>query len=155
MERSEEEIRELIVTLTQGAVEPTLAETEIDLLVRQARRRDRDNRRPDQDGWIPTWSVNGAVAMGWEMKAGKVSNMTTFSSGTQKVNRQELITNFMAMSDRWKQRDNSDVALPSSMARHPIGIHTAHDECWDLLWGIAGGGHGWAIPGQVQWIDDP
>lgn len=215
MERTEAEIRALLAVLLQTTVEPTLTSTEIDYLVKQAKRRDSDNNNPEQrtewtaltvyalnaekvpvtrngyyykvttagtsgateptwpttaaatvtDGsvvwtntggsvWTPTWSVNGSVALGWEMKAARVPTMVTFSSGTQKINRAELIANFLMLAETWRNRDSSDVALPSANARPNPGINNANDETWDL-WGPTGGGHGWAIPGHSQWIDDP
>ena len=81
------------------------------------------------------------------------------TSGRQKINRNQMFTNFMAMADRWRRRSAESIRLPSPMGRSIIGLNNAADELWDILWNFGydqcDDRHGWAIPGRMQYVDDP
>jgi hypothetical protein len=157
---TENEVRERLIVLTMARSEPTLTETEITQLVEFSKREDQNRVPPsDTDNWLPTWLINGSVAMGWEMKAGKVAASVDVASGRQKISRSQMFTNFMAMADRWRRRSAQSIRLPSPMGRSITGINNGADELWDILWNFGydtnDDRHGWAIPGRVQYVDDP
>ncbi len=156
---TEEEARTKIELLTMAASDPKLTSADVDQLVEFAKREDGQRLPPSDENWTPTWQLNASIALGWEMKAAKVSAAVDVQSGRQKISRNQMFANLMAMADRWRRRSAESIRLPSPMGRSITGINNGADELWDILWNFGydtnDDRHGWAIPGRVQYVDDP
>lgn len=93
--------RERIERLTQASSYPELDDTDIDELLRLARRTDTDGVLPSESGWVATYDVNAAVSLGWEWKAGKAAGDFRFSTDGQAFNREQVFAHCMAMARRY------------------------------------------------------
>jgi hypothetical protein len=163
---TEAQIRELIVRFTQADRQPILTDTEIDNLVARSKRQDSSRRPPTDAAWEPTWNINAAVAVGWELKAALVVTDFDVRSADQDLKRSQMHEMCLRQADRWKRRVTDSAQLEGSLRRNlPAGVFSnANDELWD----VAGGygpvcrcgnpscclcGSGEASPG-VRWVDD-
>ncbi len=78
------EARALIEDETQWRAAPALSAAEVDRLLSRARVTDANGYEPDAVGYTDTYSlasVNGSIAMGWRMKAGKVAGAYDVKAG--------------------------------------------------------------------------
>jgi hypothetical protein len=157
---TEAEVRTRISLLTLATVEPTLTSDELDVLVAQSKRIDAQGLTVDDASWSPTWSLNGAIALGWELKAAKVALAFDVQTSKTKLTRSQMYTNCMAMADRWRRRVMDAIQIKSSLSSRVPTINNASDELWDIFWGNGGYwemnfiDHGYTGIGGGQWLDD-
>jgi hypothetical protein len=163
MAYTEPQIRELIEKFTQADREPTLSQVEIDDLVQRSKRQDSAKRPPTDADWEPTWNINAAVALAWELKAGAVATDFDIRSADQDLKRSQMQAMCLKQADRWKARVTESPQLEGSLKRNlPQGVQTnANDELWDCVGGCSCGGIGCSSCGGgiwspgVIWRDDP
>ena len=84
------EARARIAQRTAADREPTLTELELDDLVAAARRPDPAGLVFEDDGYVPTWDLNFAIAEGWGMKASKVAGDFDYSDDAGSYSRQQV-----------------------------------------------------------------
>lgn len=130
MPKTEAQIRAEIIRFTQAERQPTLAEEEIDDLVLRSKRQDSEGRPPTDEDWEPTWNINAAVALGWELKAAYVATDFDVRSADQDLKRSQMHEMCLRQSDRWKRRVTESPQLPGSLASDvPGGVFSnANDE---------------------------
>lgn len=151
---TEAEVRARIALFTLATTDPTLSDEELDALVNQSRRVDANGLLANDADWEPTWSLNAAIATGWEIKAGKVSTAVDVGTAKTKLSRSQMFENLMKMADRWRRKVVDAIDIPSSMVgKLPTILNNATDELWDLYWD-GGPNHGYIGIGSTQWIDD-
>lgn len=151
---TEAQVRDRISLLTLATTEPTLSDDELDMLVNQSKRVDENGVTADDASWEATWSLNGAIATGWELKAGKVATAVDVSTAKTKLTRSQMFDQLMKMAGRWRRKVLDAIDIPSSMVgRLPTVLNNATDELWDLYWD-GGPNHGYIGIGGSQWIDD-
>lgn len=61
--------------MTAAATTPALSDDEIDELLVQFAKVDKDGLAPDDEDWTPTYNYRAAAAEGWRRKAGKASEL--------------------------------------------------------------------------------
>jgi len=110
---TETQARNLIKAKTASASHPILEDYEIEILVNEAKLADADGVAPSTVGWIPTWNINLAVSIGWELKAGKVAGAYNFSDMGQKFDRKQMYDNCLAMAKRYRGSTFMDVKTSS------------------------------------------
>jgi hypothetical protein len=152
---TEAEVRERISLLTLATTEPTLSDDELDVLVARCKRVDINGIFADDANWEATWSLNSSIALGWEIKAGKVATAVDVATAKTKLTRSQMYDQLMKMADRWRRRVMDAIEIPSSMVgKLPTVLNNSTDELWDLYWD-GGPYHGYIGIGGSQWIDDP
>ena len=65
--------------------------------------------------WAPTWDLNYAAELGWEMKAGRAAGRFDFTTDGQTFRRGQVITNCQQMAARFRRKraSNAPVEPPS------------------------------------------
>lgn len=89
---TEAEARALIEDETAWSSAPALSIAEVDRLLERARITDEAGLEPDEIGYVPTYdqsSVNAAIAMGFRMKAAKVSGQYDLRAGDVDMKRSQ------------------------------------------------------------------
>ena len=61
--------------------------------------------------WQPTYDLNAAAAMGWEIKAASVASRFTFSADGQTYNRSEIHAACLMQADRYRRRKSGTVTI--------------------------------------------
>lgn len=117
---TEEEARAEIILFTDANSAPVLASSEIDLLVSKARRQDYLKRFPSHDDWRPTWNLAYSIALGWQIKAGRLAGRTSFSVKGQTYNRDQFYKHCMEQVEAWKKRISETVIMEGSWRRKLI-----------------------------------
>lgn len=130
MAKTEAQIRAEIIRFTQAERQPILDEEEIDDLVARSKREDGEKRPPTDEDWEPTWNINAAVALGWELKAGKLATDFDIRSADQDLKRSQAYEMCLRQADRWKRRVTESPQLVGSLASDlPTGVFSnANDE---------------------------
>jgi hypothetical protein len=132
--KTEAQIREQIVRFTQADRQPTLSDADIDELVAMSKRQDSSKRPPTDAAWEPTWNINAAVSLGWELKAGLVATDFDVRSADQDLKRSQMHEMCLRQADRWKRRVTESPTIEGSLKRDlPAGVFSnANDELWDV-----------------------
>ena len=102
---------------------PALTESEVGELLEAAKRTDRWDVWPTQDGWEPTWDLHWAASEGWLAKAAKVAGDFDFTSDGQTLDRGQVHAHCLRMARHY-----------GSMRR----AHVREDE-WMDVWPTTGG----------------
>lgn len=118
MAYTETQIRDLIIRFTQAEREPALDSEEIDELVLRSKRPDSSNRPPTDESWEPTWNINAAVALGWELKASRLATDFDIRSADQDMKRSQAYEMCLRQSDRWKRRVMESPQIEGSLRRN-------------------------------------
>ena len=130
MAYTEPQIRELIEKFTQADRKPELSQIEIDDLVLRSKRQDSSKRPPTDAAWEPTWNINAAVALGWELKAAMLATQFDIRSADQDFKRSQMYEMCLKQSNRWKARVTESPQMEGSLARDvPDGIFNNADDC--------------------------
>lgn len=127
---TEDQIRRKIEVFTQAENEPRLLTEQIDELVLRSKRPDSSNRPPTDADWEPTWNINAAVALGWELKASALATDFDIRSADQDLKRSQMYEMCLRQSDRWKRRVTESPQIEGSLKRDlPAGVFSnANDE---------------------------
>ena len=131
---TEDVVRRRIEVFTQAGSEPKLSPEALEELVRMSKREDSSKRPPTDANWEPTWNINAAVALGWEMKAAAVVTDFDIRSADQDLSRSQMHEMCLKQADRWKRRVTESPQLEGSPRRRLPGgvLNNATDELWDV-----------------------
>jgi len=143
---TEDEAFEEISLLTQAETEPKLVIEELKLLVKRAKRVDDQRRVPTDNLWTPTWNIAASVALGWEMKAGKVATGYDFQSADQKFSRSQMYQQLMKVAAGWRKRAGESMRIKGDLAQgvtlpavnenwYPYDWNNGWDPYWPWNWG--------------------
>lgn len=113
----EDDVAAEVALLTDAAADPALSEDDLELLVRKARRADGAGRAPSDSAWEGAWDVAAAVALGWELKAGRAAGRFEFASGEQRFLRQQVRAHCLEQARQWRRRVQATVSLRGAYAR--------------------------------------
>jgi hypothetical protein len=112
--------RRLIETHTQWDTGPgPLTVAEVDDLLMLAERVDVDGLEPDDAGWTPTYDVREAAAVGWEWRAGKLTDRFKVALGAGTSFERQWTPEFcLTMADRMRGGGSGGgaVSVPLSSA---------------------------------------
>lgn len=102
--------------------DPVIEQSELELLLEaNAQTTDADGNAPGDDGWTPTYSVQGvyrAAAEGWKVKSGRVANRFDFTTDGQTFRRSQMHDHCEAQAARFLRLCNGSV---------PSGASTGED----------------------------
>lgn len=118
---TEAEARGRLERLVAPDAEPQLDVADVDELVERAKRPDSAGLSPTDPAWVPTWDLDAAAAIGWEVKAGRAASMFTFSEDGQSFRRNEIHESCKAMA-RMYRRGAGSVALPAGRLGDYLGV---------------------------------
>lgn len=96
-------------------IEPVLTEADIDELMVQARRPDRDGRLPSETGWIPTYDMDAAASAGWELRAGRCFDDIDFGEDGQRFNASQRHAQCLAMAKLYRRGAASVLVTTSAV----------------------------------------
>ncbi len=104
---TEAEVWDNLTLFTEAASVPVLSDADIDTLVGQAKRADSSGRAPTDVAWVPTWNVAFAVALGWQIKLGRLVSAYDFASADQRLQRSQMFKHCQEMVTFWKEQGSS------------------------------------------------
>lgn len=110
-------------------LEPVLDSDDMDLILDQAKRADSAGNSPSSDDWNPTWDLEAAAVIGWEIKAGRAASTFDFGEDSQRFNASQVHDQCMAMARLYRRGSGSARAasvqvgdyLNAKAATTPIG----------------------------------
>jgi len=115
---TEAEARADIALFTEASNAPVLTEADLDVLVRKAKRMDYLHRQPSHSEWVPTWNIAHAIALGWQVKSGRLAGVTSFSlRGQSFTSREKFYDHCMEQMKIWKSRASESIQVKGSYRR--------------------------------------
>jgi hypothetical protein len=115
------EAKTFIGTMADTSAYPELSDAELDQFVGLARRPDADGLTVADEEWTPTWDLAYAIHRALELRATKAANAYDFTTGSQTMNRSQLMANLLKAAERWKARVNGsfivDLTKPTPAGR--------------------------------------
>lgn len=105
--------------------------------------------------WVPTYNLAYAVALGWELKLGKVAGLYDFESDDQAYKRSQVYRHCQAMVKEWKGKTAGTICVQSSTReyQHVAGTLSNAGDDWSDCdgysshYGLDSGG------GEFPWRD--
>lgn len=82
----------------------TYTDEDITSYIEAASLPDSENHDPDETDWIPTYDLNAAAAAIWDEKAAALSSRFDFDADGGSYKRNQLYTNAVKMSNRYRSR---------------------------------------------------
>lgn len=110
-------VRADIELFTDAANEPILSTTDIDVLVRKAKRADYMNRPPSDANWYATWNIPYAVAYGWRLKSTRLVGLIKFTSGGTTYSREQFFEHCRQMQKDWMSRSIESIQMVGAWRR--------------------------------------
>jgi hypothetical protein len=107
---------------------PTLSTEQVDRLLAEAKRTDKDGHAPDDDDWSGLYDLNYAAAAGWRIKAGMTSNRHSFGSNQGNYNPEQVFEHCMKMADHYAAKQVSSILLASDRWSGTGRLNAAHYE---------------------------
>lgn len=90
--------------------EPKLTPTEVEGLLEQYARKDKNGNSPSLAEWIPTYDLNGAAAEGWRLKMGKASELISVDLDGERMSSNQVFEHCERMSRMYSRRRNATVS---------------------------------------------
>jgi hypothetical protein len=136
------DVRARLARMVAAGEDPALDEAALDDLIAFGQRTDRDGRRPDELGWIPTYALASAAAEGWRWKAALASCRVDVSDGQMSVKRSQIVATCLTMAERYARQTAGAIGITR---RDPRGIGVLPG--WEPLLGPSYGPQGDGHPG--------
>lgn len=116
---TEAEARARLERMIAPDMDPTLSTADVDDLIAIAKRPAPDGVVPSDAQWTPTWDLNAAARMGWEIKAGRAAASFDFGEDSQRFNRSQVHDACMAMARLYSTARGS-VVVSSTTTPAPL-----------------------------------
>jgi len=118
--------------LAAASQDPTLTDEELTGLLDGWRLVDSEGRRPDDDQWVPTYNVDGAVAEAYRVKAGRVADQYTFGADGATYNRDQRFAHLTAMAEKYERRAKARsggtvLTVPFGGMKQQSSVHDTHE----------------------------
>lgn len=117
---TEEEALVWLGHLVSADTVPILDAPTLLLILHEARRIDEYGRIYTDADWIPTYNFNKAAARGWEIKAGKCSDLFNFSSDVNSFQRQQIYQHCIEMSQRYSRGIFGSISMARRKPYDPV-----------------------------------
>lgn len=95
----------------QPEQEPVVTDDEITSIITLARRVDADGNEIGDADYVLTYDFAAAVAMGWELKAGKAAGSYDFSESGLSFDRSQIIKQCLDMARVWKSKCGTSATI--------------------------------------------
>lgn len=107
--------KEKLKKLTAWDVEPLLSDTEIDKLLEQSAKADKEGNAPSSEDWTATYDLNSAAAAGWLIKAGRAASTTETDPDSVNVT-SRVFANCVRMSKIYSSKRTACVSVTTHAA---------------------------------------
>ena len=107
--------KEKLKKLTAWDTEPALTDTEIDELLANASTMDAAGFSPADLLWTPTYDLNGAVATGWLIKAGRASSLVEVDPPGSGIVTSKVFDNCCLMAKIYRSKAASAITIIPSL----------------------------------------
>ena len=99
--------------MTAWDVAPTLLDAEIDEILDQSALMDTIGLGPINEGWTPTYDLNGAAAAGWLIKAGRASELVEVDPPGSGLFTSKVFDNCRAMALVYAAKKRTSISIAS------------------------------------------
>lgn len=93
--------RALLSNYVAATARPALSLADLDGLLDLSLIPDPDGRLVTDEGYVPTWDLNGAAAEGWRWKAGRVAGDFSFSADNASYSKADTMAHCLAMANTY------------------------------------------------------
>ena len=121
MRMTREQAKERLRAKLQPDSEPQLDDATVELLLEDAKRADRYDVWPTQDGWEPTWDLNAAASEGWLLKAGKAAELVSFDTDGSRMDASDVHQHCREMAAYYANRVRGHVREDEWVEWWPAG----------------------------------
>lgn len=90
--------------------EPKLSVEELEALLEQFKKTDKEGTLPSVPEWIPSYNLNAAAAEGWRWKAGKASELTSVDLDGERMSSNQVFEHCMRMAKQYASRKQTTVS---------------------------------------------
>lgn len=98
--------------LVQPNLDPKLQVSELQDCLNQSRKMDSAGKAPVDTGWIPTWDLNYAAMLAWQMKMAKAASYFGFKDNEQQFNPQQVFAQCEKMATLYRNKISGTVEIP-------------------------------------------
>jgi hypothetical protein len=88
--------------MTAWDIAPALTDGEIDELLIEACREDKDGRAPMDEDWVPTYDLNAGATAGWLIKAARASSLVEIDPPGSGIMTSKVFDNCRAMARMYR-----------------------------------------------------
>ena len=107
MRLPQEDAERRLRRMVQPDAPPTLTDDEVKELLEEAKRTDRFDVWPTQDGWEPTWDLPAAAAEAWMVKAGKAAADVSFDADGSRIDASDVHEHCRRMASHYASQVRS------------------------------------------------
>lgn len=90
---------------------PALTSDDLEAILAGHATVDANSVKPDEDGWIPTYRINKAIAEAWDMKAGLAAEFVSTDMNDTRLSSNQVFEQCERMARRYRNRGSATFSI--------------------------------------------
>jgi hypothetical protein len=96
--------------LTAWDKDPALSIDDLNAILEAYQVPDANGVAPGEDGWVPTYRMNAAIAEAWETKAGRAAEYVSTDMNDDRLSSNQIFDHCEKMALKYRRKGNTSVS---------------------------------------------